>query len=97
MSRRSGGGGAVDVDRMPVADKNGDLSYSRTITVSQAVADNITNLHVVQHGIDPNGNGTYDFGKGKSELDPRLPQEVTAPATCGTIEGHSGASMGKNY
>lgn len=85
------------VDRMPVADKNGNLSYSRTIAVSQAVADNITRLHVVQHGIDPNGNGVYDFGKGKSELDPKLPQEATAPATCGTIEGHSGASMGKNY
>lgn len=85
------------VDRMPIADKNGNLSYSRTITVSQAVADNITYLHVVQHGIDPNGNGVYDFGKGKSELDPKLPQEATAPATCGTIEGHSGASMGKNY
>lgn len=34
------------VDRMPVADKNGNLSYSRTITVSQAVADHITYLHV---------------------------------------------------
>jgi hypothetical protein len=82
------------VDRMPVADKNGNLSYSRTIAVSQAIADNITYLHVVQHGIDPNGNGVYDFGKGKSELDPKLPQEATAPASCGTIEGHG--SMGKN-
>ncbi|WP_189955771.1 hypothetical protein, partial [Streptomyces roseolus] len=82
------------VDRMPVADKDGNLSYSRTITVSQAVADNITYLHVVQHGIDPNGNGVYDFGKGKSELDPKLPQEATAPATCGTIEGHNSGSMG---
>lgn len=73
------------VDRMPVADGSGKVSYERTITVSQAVADSITNLHIVQHGIDPNGNGTYDFGKGKSELDPKLPQEATAPAACGMI------------
>ncbi|MER7108654.1 hypothetical protein [Streptomyces sp. NPDC000229] len=78
---------ALAVDRMPVADKDGSLSYSRTITVSQAVADHIKNLHIVQHGIDPNGNGTYDFSKGKSELDPKLPQEATAPASCGLIKG----------
>ncbi|MBT2493518.1 hypothetical protein J7E96_34480 [Streptomyces sp. ISL-96] len=80
------------VDRMPVADRNGNVSYSRTITVSQAVADNITNLHVVQHGIDPNGNGKYDFGKGKSELDPKLPQEATAPASCGMLQGSTGSA-----
>ncbi len=84
------------VDRMPVADGNGNLSYSRTIAVSQAVADNITYLHVVQHGIDPNGNGVYDFGKGRSELDPKLPQEATAPASCGAVEGHSHWSHGRN-
>ncbi|MFD5097533.1 hypothetical protein [Streptomyces albidochromogenes] len=73
------------VDRMPVADNNGDLSYSRTITVSQEVADHLTDLHIVQHGIDPNGNQTYDFSKGRSDLDPKLPQEATAPADCGMI------------
>ncbi|MET9931914.1 MULTISPECIES: hypothetical protein [unclassified Streptomyces] len=81
------------VDRMPVADQKGNVSYSRTITVSQAVADNIAHLHVVQHGIDPNDNGTYDFGKGKSELDPKLPQEATAPADCGMIHGTGSGSM----
>lgn len=74
---------------MPVADRNGNVSYTRTIQVSQAVADHIGNLHVVQHGIDPNGNGTYDFGKGKSELDPKLPQEATAPAGCGMLQSHA--------
>lgn len=78
------------VDRMPVADAQGHVSYERTITVSQSVADHIKNLHIVQHGIDPNGNGKYDFGKGKSELDPKLPQEATAPATCGMLTGTSG-------
>jgi hypothetical protein len=57
---------------MPVADEGGGLSYDRTITVSQAFADHIKDLHIVQHSIDPHGNGEYDFGKGKSELDPRV-------------------------
>lgn len=61
------------VDRMPVADKDGKLTYSRTITVSQDVADHLKDLHVVQHGIDRNDYGKYDFGAGKSELDPDAP------------------------
>ncbi|ASY32060.1 MULTISPECIES: hypothetical protein [unclassified Streptomyces] len=88
-SKKSG----LDVARMPVADKDGKLSYERTLTVSQAVADHIKDLHVVQHGIDPNGNKKYDFGKGKSELDPKLPQEATAPASCGMLAGAAVGSM----
>ncbi|MGP3925898.1 hypothetical protein [Streptomyces sp. 8N616] len=76
------------VDRMPKADAEGKLSYERTIPVSQDVVDQIKDLHVVQHGIDPNGNKQYDFeGAGKSELDPKLPQEATAPANCGIVKG----------
>ncbi|MFE6703214.1 hypothetical protein [Streptomyces sp. NPDC057718] len=81
------------VDRMPVADKNGKLTYSRTITVSQDVADHLKDLHVVQHGIDRNDDGKYDFGAGKSELDPKLPQEATAPANCGMVKGAAVGSM----
>ncbi|MET9427120.1 hypothetical protein [Streptomyces sp. NPDC003036] len=81
------------VDRMPVADKDGKLSYERTINVSQDVADHIKDLHVVQHGIDPNGNKEYDFGVGKSDLDPKLPQEATAPAVCGLVEGAAVGSI----
>ncbi|MFG2812732.1 hypothetical protein [Streptomyces sp. NPDC048410] len=88
-SKKSG----LDVTRMPAADKDGKLSYERTLTVSQQVADHIKDLHVVQHGIDPNGNDTYDFGKGKSELDPKLPQEATAPASCGMVAGAAVGSM----
>ncbi|NKI40928.1 hypothetical protein [Streptomyces physcomitrii] len=81
------------VDRMPAADKDGKVSYERTLTVSQDVVDHIKDLHVVQHGIDPNGNDKYDFGKGKSELDPKLPQEATAPADCGMVKGAAVGSM----
>ncbi|MFJ7626272.1 hypothetical protein ACIQZN_07260 [Streptomyces sp. NPDC097595] len=81
------------VDRMPVADKDGKLTYSRTITVSKDVAEHIKDLHVVQHGIDRNSDGKYDFGAGKSELDPKLPQEATAPASCGMVKGAAVGSM----
>ncbi|MFG2797883.1 hypothetical protein [Streptomyces pseudovenezuelae] len=82
------------VDRMPVADKEGKISYKRTIPVSQDVIDHIKDLHVVQHGIDPNGNDTYDFeGAGKSELDPNLPQEATAPTNCGEVKGAAVGSV----
>lgn len=81
------------VDRMPVADADGTLSYERTLTVSQEVADHIQDLHVVQHGLDRNGNGEYDFSAGKSDLDPKLPQEATAPAVCGMVEGAAVGSI----
>ncbi|MCC5037104.1 CHRD domain-containing protein [Streptomyces sp. WAC 00631] len=81
------------VDRMPVAEADGTLSYERTLTVSQDVADHIQDLHVVQHGIDPNGNNEYDFGVGKSDLDPKLPQEATAPAACGLVKGAAVGSV----
>lgn len=81
------------VERMPKADKSGKLSYSRTIQVSPKVADHIKDLHLVQHGIDTNGNGKYDFNKGKSELDKKLPQEATAPASCGMVKGAAVGSM----
>ncbi|RFU82946.1 hypothetical protein DY218_30410 [Streptomyces triticagri] len=81
------------VDRMPAADKDGNVKYSRTITVSRDVVDHLRDLHLVQHGIDPNDNGKYDFGKGKSELDAKLPQEATAPATCGMVKGAAVGSM----
>ncbi|NJQ02024.1 hypothetical protein [Streptomyces zingiberis] len=82
------------VDRMPVADADGKISYKRTIKVGQDVVEKIKDLHIVQHGIDRNGNGEYDFdGAGKSELDPKLPQEATAPTNCGEVKGASVGSV----
>ncbi|ROP26537.1 hypothetical protein [Pseudokineococcus lusitanus] len=71
------------VDRFPV----GDASYSRTIEVSQEVADQIADGDgvVVLHGVDQNGSGTYD-GDTPSDLDPSLPEEATNPAACGTLD-----------
>ena len=42
---------------------------------------------VVIHGIDYDGNGTYNVSdpEGVSELDPTLPAEATDPAACGVL------------
>jgi hypothetical protein len=77
---------ALAVSRFPVANADGDLSYSRSFTVSSKVRKNLGDFAIVQHGVDLNGNGVYDFeAAGASELDPSLPQEATIPANCGVI------------
>ncbi|MBT2530935.1 hypothetical protein J7E83_02110 [Arthrobacter sp. ISL-48] len=45
---------------------------------------------VVIHGLDYDGNGTYNFSdpEGASELTPNLPAEATDPAACGVLELH---------
>jgi len=41
---------------------------------------------VVIHGVDYDGNGTYNVSReGVSELDPTLPAEATDPAVCGLL------------
>jgi hypothetical protein len=70
------------VDRFPVAGADGSLSYERVFTameLPEGSATAVRNLHVVTHGID--------VAAGPSELDAALPQEATAPASCGIIEG----------
>jgi hypothetical protein len=75
------------VDRFPVANAKGSVHYERTLMVSANVAKNLGEKAIVQHGVDLNDNGRYDFkAAGKSELDPSLPQEATIPATCGVID-----------
>jgi hypothetical protein len=77
---------ALAVDRFPVANAKGSVNYERTISVPSNVAKNLGKKVIVQHGVDLNDNGRYDFkAAGKSELDPSLPQEATIPATCGVI------------
>jgi hypothetical protein len=74
------------VSRFPVADADGALHYKRTFSVPQGVSQNLGKMAIVQHGVDLNHNGRYDFkAAGKSELDPSLPQEATIPANCGVI------------
>jgi hypothetical protein len=79
------------VDRFPVANEDGTLTYGRTLGVPSTVAERLGEFAIVQHGVDLNGNGVYDEeAAGPSDLDPSLPQEATIPANCGTIEPVSG-------
>lgn len=84
------------VDRMPKADAQGNLSYRRTIAAASlpaGTAENLRNLHIVQHGIDVNGNEKYDLqGLGESTFAKSLgvsgiPEEATNPASCGMVLG----------
>ena len=78
---------ALAVDRFPVANEDGTLTYDRTFGVPRNVADRLGEFAIVQHGVDLNGNGVYDEeAAGPSDLDPSLPQEATIPANCGVIE-----------
>jgi hypothetical protein len=87
---------ALAVERFPVADADGHLSYARTIELTDEVADALASLHVVQHGVDLDGSGAYD-GEARSSIDPSLPLEATIPANCGTIaesdDGMTGDGM----
>ena len=79
------------VDRFPVANEDGTLTYDRTFGVPTNVAERLGEFAVVQHGVDLNGNGVYDEeAAGPSDLDPSLPQEATIPANCGVIVPVSG-------
>ncbi len=84
------------VTRFPVS-QDGSFDYSRDgihITkvagtgTAKEIADAIREGEgvVVIHGIDYNGNGSYDFGRGASDLDPNLPAEATDPAACGVLQ-----------
>jgi hypothetical protein len=60
--------------------------YERTFSVPRNVYSNLGKKAIVQHGVDLNHNGRYDFkAAGRSELDSSLPQEATIPANCGVI------------
>jgi hypothetical protein len=89
------------LERMPVADADGDLSYRRTIpadAIPVGLLDQLAHLHVVQHGIDVNDNDEYDLqALGESTFAkslglPNVPEEATDPAACGVVVG-AGAGM----
>ncbi len=89
------------IDRMPMADASGRLDYDRAFSpdeVPDGVIEQLAHLHVVQHGIDVNGNGRYDVdGAGVSTFAenlgvPNVPEEATNPASCGVVTGASAAT-----
>ncbi len=87
-------------DRMPVADAQGRLNYDRTFSaemVPDDLLEHLSSLHVVQHGMDANGNNKYDMAAlGVSTFAKNLgadnvPEEATNPASCGVVQGAGAA------
>ena len=83
-------------DRMPVADASGRIHYDRTISADElpdGLLRHLSQVHVVQHGIDVNNNDRYDVaGAGVSTFAknlgvPGVPEEATDPASCGVVTG----------
>ena len=97
-------GAGLALDRMPVADAQGRLSYRRTFAASavpKALSDQLAHVHVVLHGIDANDNGRYDVGGlgvstfAKNLGLPGVPEEATNPASCGVVTGAGAPTMPK--
>jgi hypothetical protein len=65
----------------------GNIVYKRTLRLRPNTARFIRkNLAVIViHGIDYNGNGSYDDTLGGSDLNSALSAEATAPALCGEL------------
>lgn len=65
------------LDRFPVADANGNLSYHRTILLPKDIAKKVTDLHIVLHGTDLPADADH------SSLSSLF--EATLPVACGAI------------
>lgn len=83
-----GADSAVAVERFPVADETGTLSYERTFDLPEGVtAEDLMNGVIVQHGISALGGDPVQYdGDAVSPLDPNLPLEATIPTLCGALE-----------
>ena len=77
----------LDLSRYSKANRAGFLTYSRTFSIPAAVADRLGDMHIVVHGHDLNGNGTYD-GEASSLSDivgAPVPLEAELPVACGPL------------
>jgi hypothetical protein len=65
----------------------GKFTYTRKIKLIPSALRYVrkNNAVIVVHGIDYNQNGLYDGSLDRSELDPAVQGETTAPALCGPI------------
>jgi hypothetical protein len=69
------------LDRFPVANPNGRVTYRRTLTVPRRLAGRLDELHVVVHGDDLDNDGAY--GGRTTALG--APLEGELPVACGRI------------
>jgi hypothetical protein len=78
---------------LPRFPRDGAIRYRRTFRLTKAVAAYVRegNGVIVVHGSDYNHNGIYDNGLDRSDLDRKLPGELTTPALCGPLVPAAGA------
>jgi hypothetical protein len=76
----------------------GNISYERTFIVPGKTARLIRRKEasVIIHGIDYNKNGLYDAVLDRSDLNPQLNAETTAPALCGKLIAAKKKGSGNN-
>lgn len=77
----------LDLSRFSVANRLGYLTYSRTFSIPVEIADRLADLHIVVHGSDLNGNGTYDGALSPLSglVGAPVPLEAELPVACGPI------------
>ena len=68
--------------RMPIAEDNGKFTFRRDIQVPSEVADHLDEKHIVIHGHDIDGDGSYDPGPITAL---GAPLEAELPVACGEI------------
>lgn len=90
----TGADSGLAVDRYPTPEGD-SYTYERTFTIDQATQEAFAagTAVLVVHGVDINGNGSYDAEAGQSSLDPSLPLEATAPAACGVLNASQMGQM----
>lgn len=69
------------LDRMPVANSGGNVTFQRKIQVPADLRSNLDDLHIVIHGEDLDGDGEY--GGPITAL--KAPLEAELPVACGEI------------
>lgn len=78
------GAAALNLNTAPVATAAGTINYTRTFKIPGKFAAHLSDLHVVIHGADLNGDGTY-FGGVDGSLGAGIPLEAEIPVSCGAI------------
>lgn len=71
------------LDRAPVANRNGTIQYSRTVSIPVPIGVRLDDMHVVVHGEDLDDDGSYDPGPITAL---GAPLEAELPVACGEID-----------
>lgn len=78
----------LNLDSMPPANGEGEVSYHRTFEVQEEVADQLRNeeIVIVQNSIDPEGSDAHDSTRAEVDEAPdETTEKSTQPGTCGEL------------